>query len=200
MIRNIKRTWFEVWGEETAQNQTLKALLLFVLALTAVESVSLVCLALRKPFIVAVSDTTTKALTVALPTSELLEREAKRVVSIYSKHRHQWEWNNIENRIKVAATYVHPDFEKGFAKANTEQIKIARDKHVSQRFYFDESTIQLNQGKATVSGDRVLILDGLRATNPMTLEIDYQLGNRTPTNPEGVYITSERLVSSQPGK
>ncbi len=197
MIRNIKRTWFEVWGEETAQNQILKALLLFVLVLTAVESLGLVWLAMRKPFIVTVSETATKAFVVALPNSELLERETKRVVSVYAKYRHEWEWTDIEKRIKNAATYIHPDFEKVFTKANVEQIKIARDKHVSQRFYFDESAIRLSQGKATVSGDRILVLDGLRITNPMTLEIEYQLGRRTQINPEGVYVTSERLISSQ---
>ena len=31
MMKNIQRTWFEVWGQETAQNAFLKGLLALLL-------------------------------------------------------------------------------------------------------------------------------------------------------------------------
>jgi hypothetical protein len=40
MIRNVQRTWFEVWGNETAQNRILKGLLTLLVALLAIETVA----------------------------------------------------------------------------------------------------------------------------------------------------------------
>jgi hypothetical protein len=200
MIRNVKRTWYEVWGNEIAQNQILKALLLFLLALIAVETAAIVMLGLRRPFVVAVTDSATRALTPTPPSRDIIEREVKRVISQYAKAHHEWEWNSIESRIKEASAYVHPDFEKAFNKANTEQIRIAKDKKVSQKFYFTEPALQMGEGRATITGDRILIIDGLRATNLMTLEIEFRLGTRNAANPEGVYVTAERLISQAQGK
>ena len=46
-----------------------------------------------------------------------------------------------------------------------------------------------------VTGDRILLVEGLRATNPMTLEVSYDDGPRTETNPSGIYVTAEKLIS-----
>ena len=49
---------------------------------------------------------------------------------------------------------------------------------------------------AQLSGDRILVVDGLRATNPMALEIGFRLNSRTTSNPEGIYVTSEKLITN----
>ena len=194
MIRNIQRTWFEVWGNEAAQNEILKGLLLFTLILLALQTIGLVILALRSPFVVAVSSSASQVLIPDPTASSLLEGEVKRVATQYAKFRHGWDFQKIESQIKQAAKLVHPDFEKQFNKANEEQIRIAREKKVSQKFYAEITELNMDTKIIRLSGDRILNVEGLRATNPMSLELTFAMGPRTVANPEGVYITSEKLL------
>lgn len=194
MIRNVQRTWFEVWGEETAQNQLLKGLLLFILCLCAIETAALVLLSLRKPLVIAVSASDTRSLLELPVTSELIEREVRRVVTRYAQAHHEWVDATIDAKMKEAAKFVHSDFEKQFSKANQEQIKIAKEKKVAQKLCISDLQLDMKRHTARVTGDRILVIEGLRATNPMSLEIGFTLGTRTDSNPEGIYITSENLV------
>ncbi len=196
MIKNIQRTWFEVWGDESAQNQILKGLTALLVVLVAIQSIALVILSLRKPILIAVSSSETKVLAAQLPNAELLEQEVRRVVTSYIKARHNWEWSQIESHLKDAAKYVDSDFEKAFRKATSEQIKIAKDKRISQVFYPSEISLNLDSKTAKVTGDRILNIDGLRAANPLTLEIGFRLNSRSVTNAEGVYVTSEKLLTN----
>lgn len=199
MIRNIKRTWFEVWGTEEAQNRFLKALLVFFVSLCCTLSVALVILALRKPPLIAVSATESRVLTVIPPKAELLESEARRVVTGYITAHYNWEWAKIEDSFRGAARYVSPDFTKKFFAANQEQIRVAREKKVSQRLYIAETQLDLKRKTARVSGDRILLVEGLRATHPLSVEVQFDYGERTEENPEGVYIIGEKLISSEEG-
>ncbi|MCB0416633.1 MAG: hypothetical protein H6617_05910 [Bdellovibrionaceae bacterium] len=197
MIKNIQRTWFEVWGDEAAQNQILKGLTALLVALVAIQSIALVILSLRKPVLIAVSGSETKVLAAVPPNAEMLEQEVRRIITAYIKARHTWEWNQIEAHLKEAARFVDTDFEKSFKKATAEQIRLAKEKKVSQVFYPTNITLNLEAKTAKVSGDRILMVDGLRATNPMTVEVSFRLNQRNPANPEGVYVTAENLITGQ---
>jgi hypothetical protein len=196
MIKNIQRTWFEVWGDEAAQNQILKGLTAFLIVLVAIQSVALVILSLRKPVLIAVSGSETKVLAAVPPNADILEQEARRVIAAYIKARHNWEWNQIEAHLKEAVRYVDSDFEKAFKKATAEQIRLAKEKKISQVFYPTNITLNIEAKTAKVTGDRILMIDGLRATNPMTVEVSFRLNQRNAANPEGVYITAENLVTA----
>lgn len=195
MIRNIKRTWFEIWGAEEAQNRLLKALLLFLLTLCLTQTVTLTILALRTPPLIAVSSTESRVLSIIPPKPELFEAEVKRAASAYILAHYNWEWNKIDDAFKSASRFVHPDFTKKFLAANEAQIKISKEKKVSERFYLSETFHDPKTKTIQVSGDRILIVEGLRAANPMQIAVEYDFGPRTENNPEGVYITGERLVS-----
>ena len=196
MIKNIHRTWFEVWGDETAQNKVLKGLNALLVTLVAIQSVALVTLSLRKPVLIAVSSSESKVIKTQFPNEELIEQEVRRIVSSYSKARHNWEWNQIESRLNEAVRYVDKDFYKTFKRATNEQVKIAMEKKISQVFYASEVTVDLDAKTATITGDRILTIDGLRAANSMKVAIGFRLNSRSSNNPEGVYITSEKLITN----
>ena len=192
MIRNVKRAWFEVWGNEEAQNKILKGLLTLAVALISVQSISLLILSLRKPNLIAVTASETRILSVTPPNDELLAAEVSRVASSYIKARHNWEPNKIDASFAEAGRFIHKDFLKKFQQGTSEQLRLAKEKRVSQRFYPSELQVDPKKQTVTVSGDRILIIDGLRATNPMNLELTYDFGPRTVANQEGVYITAEK--------
>ena len=195
MIRNIKRTWFEVWGTEEAQNRFLKAILVFFVTLCCTQSTALVVLALRKPSIIAVSASESRILTITPPKPELLESEVLRAVTGYIHAHYNWEWAKIDESFNKAAKYVSPEFSKKFLDANQEQIRVAREKKVSQRFYLVDTKSDIKAKSVKVTGDRILLVEGLRASNPLSVEVQFDYGARTEENPEGIYVTGEKLVS-----
>ncbi|MBI3557953.1 MAG: hypothetical protein HY074_16950 [Deltaproteobacteria bacterium] len=196
MIRNIQRTWFEVWGTEEAQNRFLKAILVFFVTLSCTQSVALVVLALRKPPIFAVSSTESRILTVMPPKPELLEAEVRRAVMGYVSARYTWDWQKIEETFNTAAKYISPDFRKKFLAANQDQIRIAREKKISQRFYIADTRADLAAKTVRIGGDRILLVEGLRATNPLLIEVQFDYGARTEINPEGIYIVGEKVSAA----
>lgn len=199
MIRNIQRTWFEVWGTEEAQNRFLKAVLVFFVMLCCTQSIALVILALRKPPIFAVSQTESRILTVMPPKAELLESEIRRAVTGYVSARYSWEWEKIEDTFNTAAKYVAPDFTKKFLVANQEQIRIAKEKKISQRFYVASMKVDAASKTVRITGDRILLIDGLRATNSLVIEVQFDYAARTESNPEGVYVVGERVFNDDSG-
>lgn len=200
MIRTIKRRYFEIWGNEEAQNIFLKGLLSGLAALFLVQSIALVILALRKPVLIAVGPAETRVFNVTPPGDELLASELKRLVQSYVETHYNWEFTTIEKAHAEAARFVSEKFVKAFITANREQVRMAKEKKISERVYLTSDVqVDLKALSARVPMDRIFTVDGLRATSPLTLDITFEYGPRTQSNPEGVYITGEKVISPPQG-
>lgn len=200
MIQKTKQAWFEVWGNEMAQNQILKYLLLVFVFTNAVLAVALVCVSLKPSTIFAVSSVESGMLRNNPPPKEYLEAEAKRVVTAYLQFRHTWDSSSIQSSMGKASRFVDESFRKPFLQANDAQVKIATEKKISQKFYVSKIDMDLKNGSAFVSGDRILTIDGFRAINPLSFTLGLRIGERTEQNPEGVYIISEKLIDGKETK
>lgn len=196
MILKARQKWFEVWGNEVAQNEILKYLLLIFCVANLVLTISLTVLALRSPPIFAVSSIDTGMLRADPPPKEYFEREAKRVITAYLEMRHNWDSGTIQTSIGAASRFVDSSFRKAFLQANASQIKIATEKRISQRFYVRQVNVDLQKDVASVSGDRILTVDGFKAVSSLSFNLKIRLGERTEQNPEGVYVTSEQLIEN----
>lgn len=197
MIRKIQRQWFEVWADEEAQNRLLKYLLLVFAALFSIQLVVICVLAFKKPFLVSITAEATKRVEYVEPDPNVLLREIMRAISNYLKTRHNWEWTTIEARSKDASQYVASDFREKFLISSQEQIRLAKEKQISQRLYPEDPQIDLKTKMAVVRADRILIVSGIRAAQALSFQIGFSLGERTPANPEGIYIMSEKLETPQ---
>lgn len=193
MIRNIKRRWFEVWGDEEAQNRILKYLLLIFSALMGLELATITVLAMRKPIIISSGAEATRVIEPQNPDANTLLRELMRVLKQYLRARHNWDWNNIEAQSRAAGFYVAPEFREKFMVSQQEQIRVAKEKQVTQKMYPDDPKIDLKARTAEISAERILIVNGIRAAQFMKFGIGFSFGDRTEDNPEGIYITSEKL-------
>ena len=196
MIQKSKQAWFEVWGNEVAQNQILKYLLLVFAFANSVLAISLICVALKSPFIFGVSSVESGILRSNPPPKEYLEAEAKRVITAYLQSRHTWEPATVQTSIGKASRFVDESFRRSFLQANDTQIKIAQEKKITQKFYVSKFDLDLEKETAAVKGDRILTIDGFRAVNTLSFKLSLRMGERTEQNPEGVYIISEQLVEA----
>lgn len=197
MIRKIQRRWFEVWGDAEAQNGILKYLLLLFTVFCTAELIMICVLSYKKPLIISVTNDKTTTIEQNEPNSNALMREIIRAIKGYLKTRHNWDWTTIEAQTKSGAQYLAPDFREKYLIKSQEQIRLAREKQVSQKLFVDEPEIDLKNKKAMVRTERVLIVNGIRAAQELVFEISYSLGARTESNPEGVYIMSDDLQNSR---
>ena len=195
-MHRITRPWFEVWGSEQAQNRTLKGLLVLTLLLNVTQSVGLVVLAVTPPVLFAISTDKTQRVTNTPPPLDLIELETKRVLLAYLAARHTWDWSKIEAAFETASKFVDDANRAKFLKTNALQIKHARQKRLSQKFHIESFTVDIKANRARVQGDRILKIDGLQAVTNQTFELEFTSAKRTAANPEGVYVTSERLVEA----
>ena len=195
MIRDIRRKYYEVWGDEEAQNALLKGLLVGLSTLFILQSLFLCILALRKPVLIAVGTSQTQVLESIPPSEELLALELKRVVKNYLEAHYHWDPSTIEAAHQSASRYISEDHIKAFRDANAEQVKLAKEKKLSQKVYISDLQVDAKALSIRATLDRILIVEGLRATSSLILEIRFEYGPRTPTNPEGIYITEEKALN-----
>jgi len=153
-------------------------------------------LALRNSPVIFVNSDATRALSPSSPDPQTLEKEAIRVLKKYLVTRHNWEASNIDSKSKDASAYVASDFREKYLLGSQEQIRLAKEKQVSQKLFPDDPVIDLKEKKATVKAERILIVSGIRASQAMVFELTFQFGERTAINPEGIYITSESLTTA----
>ena len=198
MIKDIHRKYFEVWGDEQSQNSILKGLLAFMIVTNIALTVSIVILSQNKPLLISQDRVQTKLIdtTTSLP-RDFIEKEIKQSLSRFSKLRYNWNHKDIAEKLQKSSQFVGVDFKRKFLKTNLKNTKTAQKKKITQKFYFSKPImINASKNEAHITGDRILIVEGLRATQPMTFKINYKFGKRTSQNPEGVYITNETLISS----
>lgn len=200
MIRNITRRYFEVWGNEEAQNSFLKGLLVVLSVLFLVQSVVLAVVAYRKPTLIAVGQSETRVFTVTPPGDELLSVELRRLVKRYVETHYNWDFTNVEKAHAEAARFVSEKFVKAFNAANAEQVRIAREKKITEKVYLStEIQVDPKTLTARVAMDRIFTVEGLRAASLLTLDISFEYGARTPQNPEGIYVTAEKVIPTSTG-
>ena len=101
MIRDIRRSYFEIWGNEEAQNVFLKGLLTLVSCLFLVQSIALCIVAMKKPTLVAIGSSETKILTLTPPTAELLSDELQRIVKKYAETHYSWDSSTVERLTRM---------------------------------------------------------------------------------------------------
>lgn len=198
MIQQTKRKYFEIWGDTQSQNIFLKGLLVLTIIINISLLVTVINLASKKPLLISKEINGHSLLANTKPVSkEFIKSELVNSITRFAKLRHNWNYKNINKQLTKSSVFVAQSFKEQFIKANKPQVKTAKKKKISQRFYLSSKVkISLETKEALITGDRILIVEGLRATQPMSFKISYQFGERTTANPEGVYIRSESLVSS----
>ena len=194
MIRKSERKWFEVWGYEQEQNQILKIALLVVSLLLVLFSLITAYLASKDPILITINENSTKKIIASSPSPKTLQKELKRTLKNYMQGRHTWTPSTINESVKKALFYVEPQFKTKFWKANQNQFKIAKKKNISQKMYVYNVEIK-EENKAIVKVDRILDIGGIRSSKDMIFEIKYVFRKRTQSNPEGIYITDEKLIN-----
>ncbi len=120
------------------------------------------------------------------------EIEIERAVREYLKHRYNWEPRNVVTKVAEAQAFILPSTRKTFSTAMAAVIKFSSERMVAQRVYPDKIQIDIEKGAALINGDRITVIQGMKAAGDLKLELSFESGPRTAANPWGIYISKEK--------
>jgi len=176
-------------GALVHSNQFLKMTTVSMLGLCLLLTSLLYVSIGRPPTVLAMNSSAEMYSPVDLPKPE---REVEEAIRHYIDHRYKWDPQNVTKRLQEAEAFVLPQNRGGFEKAMADIIKFSTSKAVAQRIYPDRVAVDLAKRTASISGDRVTAIQGLKAAGDLRLELTFDSGPRTAQNPWGLYILKER--------
>lgn len=119
------------------------------------------------------------------------EVEIERAIREYLKFRYNWEPKTIANNVSKAEAFILPGTRKAYSSAMESVVRFSAEKLVVQRVYPERILIDLKKNVATIRGDRITEIQGMKAAGDLRLQLSLDFGARTVANPWGVYVAKE---------
>lgn len=118
--------------------------------------------------------------------------EIERAVREYLKHRYNWTPKTVTAQVEQSRAFIQPATLKAFDSAMQNVVRFSTERIVTQRIYPVDIEVDMKKGIVMILGDRITIIQGLKAAGDLKLELGFESGLRTDRNPWGLYITKEK--------
>ena len=173
---------------------TYKNALLKFFAVTAMFTTILVTTVLtqtvsKKPIVIPLGESGEYLNVGAMPKPE---SEVRRAINAYLDLRYKWEPKNVDAQLKSAESFIAPQSLKAYRTQIVNVARFSKEKLVTQKIYPNDIAVDLETHKVRITGDRLTSIQGLKAAGDLTLELEYQGGDRSKENPWGIFITKEK--------
>lgn len=191
MNENIKlkiRKFPKALAELSHSNQFLKISTLSSYGLCALMMMVIFYQASKPAYVLPLAPDASVYKEISKPDAKL---EIENAIKEYIKYRYNWSPKTISEQVDKASVFILPPIKKKFNEAMKGVIRFSTEKMVEQRAY-PEVTVDLKKSIASVHGDRVTVIQGLKAAGDIHLELSFESGFRTNENPWGVYISREK--------
>lgn len=121
--------------------------------------------------------------------------EIERAVREYLKHRYNWTPKTVAAQVEQSRSFIQPSTLKVFDSAMQNVVRFSTERIVTQRIYPVDVEVDMKKGIVMILGDRITIIQGLKAAGDLKLELGFESGPRTDRNPWGIYILREKEFS-----
>ena len=170
-------------------NQFLKKFSIVTLCLVLASFFVIFSLTNQEPVILTLSPEGKILEKTRMPKAEDLIREG---INRYLEKRYTWVPSDVQKKLADSSFFVSPTSQKAFGEAMANIIHFSLEKQVAQKVYPSNIEINIKDGTAFVTGDRVTSIQGLKAAGNLKLQLSFENGPRTKENPWGIYITKEK--------
>ncbi len=109
----------------------------------------------------------------------------------YLKYRYTWDSQTVAAQIQKSQAFIQSNLLLSFQKSMLEVQKFVKDKKVVQRVYPQKIEVDFKNKVITVIADRITEFESLKAATALKVKLNFDLDDRTPMNPWGVYFTKE---------
>ena len=122
------------------------------------------------------------------------EEQVRAALKNYISLRYNWSPQTIDKQLKSAESFVASKAKDAFDSAKGEILKFSREKGVAQKVYVDSVAVDLSKENAEIRGERLSLIQGMRAAAGLKLILEFSSGKRTHENPWGVYVIKEKEI------
>ncbi len=109
----------------------------------------------------------------------------------YLKYRYTWDSQTVAAQIQKSQAFIQSNLLSSFQKSMLEVQKFVKDKKVVQRVYPQKIEVDFKNKVITVVADRITEFESLKAATVLKVKLNFDMDDRTPMNPWGVYFTKE---------
>lgn len=188
--KQLKNSQFpKMLGDLSHSNQFLKIFSMVALCLVLASFFMIFSLTSQEPVILTLTPEGKILEKTKMPKAENLIREG---INRYLEKRYTWVPSDVQKKLADSSFFVSPTSQKAFGEAMANIIHFSLEKQVAQKVYPSNIEINIKDGMALVTGDRVTAIQGLKAAGNLKLQLSFESGPRTKENPWGIYITKEK--------
>ena len=175
-------------GDLMHSNQFLKVFAFISVVTNLIAIIAILGLSGKAPLVLPLSSTGGILQRGEMPKPD---DEIKEAIKNYIDLRYHWDAKNVISHLKDAEVFVSPLSLKVYRSSVANVARFSTEKLVSQKIYPSDMKVDLASHKILITGDRLTSIQGLKAAGSLNLELTFESGTRTETNPWGVYITKE---------
>lgn len=179
----------KVLAQLTHSNQFLKLFSVAAMGLCLLCLFAVVLLGTRDPVVLTLSQSAVQMDKIEKPKAE---DEIKVAMRAYIEKRYKWEPTNVVQKLRDAEVFVASSSMSAYKNAVVNVARFSTEKLVAQRVYPENMKVDLAKKTVSISGDRITSIQGMKAAGDLRLELSFESGPRTESNPWGVYITKEK--------
>lgn len=188
--KQLKNSQFpKMLSDLSHTNQFLKIFSMVTLCLVLASFFVIFSLTNQEPVILTLTPEGKIFEKTKMPKPEDLIREG---INRYLEKRYTWVPSDVQKKLADSSFFVSPTSQKSFGEAMANIIHFSLEKQVAQKVYPSNIEINIKDGTALVTGDRVTAIQGLKAAGNLKLQLSFESGPRTKENPWGIYITKEK--------
>jgi hypothetical protein len=171
------------------KNELLKFFAITAMFTSILVMIVLTQLVSKKPVVIPINDSGEYLNQGTMPKPEL---EVRRAINAYIELRYKWDPKNVDTKLKSAENFIAPQSLKAYRAQIANVARFSKEKLVTQKIYPNDVLVDLESHKVRITGDRLTSVQGLKAAGDLTLELEYQGGDRSKENPWGILITKEK--------
>lgn len=176
-------------GDLAHLNQFLKIFSVAALVLVLMSFCMIFSLMNKDPIVLTLNSEGKILEKTKTPKVEDLIRES---INRYLEKRYTWTPTDIQQKMKDSSFFISPTSQKAFNEAMANVTRFSLEKQVSQKVYPANIEINVKDGIAIITGDRVTSIQGLKAAGNLKLQLTFENGPKTTQNPWGIYIIKEK--------
>jgi hypothetical protein len=188
--KQLKTSQFpKMLGDLAHSNQFFKMFSMCTLLLVLISFLMIFFLINKDPIVLTLSSEGKILEKNDMPKAEDLIKEG---INRYLEKRYIWAPSDIQQKMKDSSFFVSPASQKAFTEAIANVTRFSLEKQVAQKIYPANIEINIKDGTASITGDRVTSIQGLKAAGNLKLQLTFETGPRTIQNPWGIYIIKEK--------
>ncbi len=183
----MKNTFSKIFSDLNYQNQVLKSVVFALVTLLLVALSAILIFSYRGPTVVGLAENGE----VVELSDQLTNRQVEAAVRRYIRLRYNWRKDSLLSQSKMTEAMIVDGAVPAFRKTIQDLVKFTTGKNVEQRVYARSIDVDMEKKSVFVVADRVNEIESLRAATELRVALKYALGDRTVSNPWGVYIEKE---------